>query len=130
VAANSPRHGALLCPPADFGPFGGDLLVGNFSYVAGQINAYDPNNGTFIETLDSNSAWQGLLALTFGNGVNGGDPDILYFTTGLAGGSPPMGEVNGLFAALSVVPEPSGSASLATALALFGARRARSRLQA
>lgn len=97
----------IVLAPAGFGPFGGDLLVGNFSYVDGQINAYNPATGAFLDTLDSNPAWQGLWALTFGNGGSGGNPDILYFTTGL------NAETDGLFAALSV-PEPS-------ALALLGA---------
>jgi hypothetical protein len=64
----------------------------------------------------------GLWALTFGSGsASGGSSDILYFTTGL------NAETNGLFAALAVVPEPSGLAILGTALALFAVRRARSR---
>jgi uncharacterized protein (TIGR03118 family) len=115
--------------PAGFGPFGGDLLVGNFAYgnlsaAGAEINAYNPTTDAFIATLDSNPAWQGLWALTFGNGGSGGDPNTLYFTTGLGA------ETNGLLAALSVVPEPSGLAILGTALALFAARRARSRRRA
>jgi uncharacterized protein (TIGR03118 family) len=97
----------IALAPADFGPFSNDLLVGNFSYIDGEINAYNPVTGAFLGTLDSNSAWQGLWALTFGNGGSGGSPDILYFTTGLDA------ETEGLFAALSV-PEPS-------TLALLGA---------
>jgi hypothetical protein len=69
--------------------------------AGGEINVFNPNTGAFLGTLDSNAAWEGLWALTFGNGASGGDPNILYFTTGL------NSEMNGLFAAVSVVPEPS-----------------------
>jgi len=109
----------ITLAPASFGPFGGDLLVGNFSFADGAINAFDPTTGDFLATLDSNPAWQGLWALTFGNGVNGGDPNILYFTTGL------NMERDGLFAALAV-PEPSTLALLGTGLvSLFVLRRKR-----
>jgi uncharacterized protein (TIGR03118 family) len=112
----------IALAPAGFGPFGGDLLVGNFSYSLGEIDAYNPVTGAFLGTLDSNAAWQGLWALTFGNGVSGGDTNILYFTTGL------NAETNGLFAALSVVPEPSTLALLgAGVLSLFAWRRRSSR---
>jgi uncharacterized protein (TIGR03118 family) len=111
----------IALAPAGFGPFGGDLLIGNFSYSLGEIDAYNPVTGALLGTLDSNAAWQGLWALTFGNGGSGGSSDILYFTTGLDA------ETEGLFAALSVVPEPSGLALLGTALTLFAVRRARSR---
>lgn len=105
--------GITLAPP-DFGPFGGDLLVGNFAYGnlngipnpgGGEIDAYNPLTGAFRGTLDSNVAWQGLWALTFGNGVSGGSQDILYFTTGL------NSEADGLLAAVAV-PEPGTLALL------------------
>jgi uncharacterized protein (TIGR03118 family) len=108
----------ITLAPASFGPFGGDLLVGNFSYVDGAIDAFDPTSGAFLATLDSNPAWQGLWALRFGNGVTGGDPNILYFTTGL------NSEQDGLFAALAV-PEPSTLSLLGTGILGFFALRRR-----
>jgi hypothetical protein len=51
-----------------------------------------------------------LWALTFGNGANGGDTNILYFTTGL------NAETEGLFAALSIVQRPEFSADVADTL--------------
>jgi uncharacterized protein (TIGR03118 family) len=113
----------IALAPAGFGPFGGDLLVGNFSYSLGEIDAYNPVTGAFLGTLDSNAAWQGLWALTFGSGsASGGSSDILYFTTGL------NAETNGLFAALSVAPEPSTLALLgAGLLSLYAWRRRSSR---
>jgi uncharacterized protein (TIGR03118 family) len=111
------RWGITLAPTG-FGPFGGDLLVGNFSFADGAINAFDPTTGDFLATIDSNPAWQGLWALTFGNGVNGGDPNILYFTTGL------NNEQDGLFAALAV-PEPNTLSLLGAAMLGFFALRRR-----
>ena len=35
----------ITLAPAGFGPFGGDLLVGNFSFVASEINVFDPLTG-------------------------------------------------------------------------------------
>ncbi|HLJ94654.1 MAG TPA: TIGR03118 family protein [Gemmataceae bacterium] len=95
--------------PASFGTFGGDLLVGNFSYAFSEINAYDPVTGAFRGTLsDANGnpiINQGLWAINFGNGGNGGDVNTLYFGAGI------MGETHGLFGAIAPaaapVPEPS-----------------------
>jgi hypothetical protein len=95
----------ITLAPSTFGQFGGDLLVGNFSYVAGEINAYDPISGAYRGTLaDENdntllAGSQGLWYLTFGNGGNGGLADTLYFTAGL------NAETDGLFGAIIPTPE-------------------------
>jgi hypothetical protein len=74
-------------------------LSGTRNPGGGEIDAYNAATGAFIGTLDSNTAWQGLWALTFGNDGSGGNSDILYFTTGL------NSETEGLLAAVAV-PEP------------------------
>jgi uncharacterized protein (TIGR03118 family) len=103
--------------PVSFGQFGGDLLVGNFSFADSAINAYDPISGAFLGTIPVNVGANtpgGLWDLTFGNGAAGGDPNTLYFADGI------NGERDGLFAAISVVPEPSTFVVLATALMICG----------
>jgi len=86
----------------------------------GRINVFDPNstdpNGTFLGQLSRDQAGDpviidGLWALTFGNGGQGGDPNQLYFTAGL------NGETDGLFGSLqpqiqAPVPEPTTAALL------------------
>jgi uncharacterized protein (TIGR03118 family) len=80
---NSPWGLALA--PANFGPFGGALLVGNNG--DGHITAYDPGSGAFLGQLaDDNGiplAIPDLWALTFGNGHVGGESDTLFFTAGV-----------------------------------------------
>ena len=100
--------GALAAPwgitlaPAGFGTFSGDLLVGNFAYGDSDINAFDPSTGAFRGTLkdaSGNTIFNpGLWTLTFGNGVNGGDPNTLYFTAGI------NSEKDGLFGSLQAIP--------------------------
>jgi uncharacterized protein (TIGR03118 family) len=109
--------GITIAPPT-FDAFGNDLLVGNFSFAAGEINAFDPTTGAFLGQVISNPSFQGLWALAFGNAGNGGDPGILYFSTGL------NGETDGLVAAVTA-PEPSSLLLIvAGALSLCGFRRA------
>jgi uncharacterized protein (TIGR03118 family) len=99
----------ITLAPSTFGQFGGDLLVGNFSYQAGEINAFDPVSGAYQGTLaDENgdtllAGSQGLWYLTFGNGGNGGLADTLYFTAGL------NAETDGLFGAITPTPENGNS---------------------
>jgi uncharacterized protein (TIGR03118 family) len=108
--------------PVDFGPFSNDLLVGNFSFVASEINAFDPTTGAFEGSIPidiGSNTPGGLWDLMFGSGAgNGGSLNVLYFTDGL------NGETAGLFGAISAVPEPSGLLVLGTGLALVGLCRA------
>ena len=107
-ALNSPWGVAMA--PSNFGDFSNTLLVGNFG--DGTINAFDPCSGAYIGTLaDQNGAAiaiPGLWALIFGNGHNGGDATILYFTAGIPGGG--NLEDHGLFGSLqpaALAPAPS-----------------------
>jgi uncharacterized protein (TIGR03118 family) len=95
----------LAIAPTGWGQFGGDLIIGN-NDGDGTINAYtlagvwqgqiQLTNGT---TFSQGELW----GLTFGNGGSAGSADVLYFAAGLPGAS------NGLFGALSAVPEPSSA---------------------
>jgi Cu/Zn superoxide dismutase len=102
-------HGVLNSPwglalaPTGFGPFSGTLLVGNFG--DGHINAFDPNTGTALGTLnDSTGAAftvDGLWGIKFGNGGSGGDAHTLYYTAGIPGTG--VVEDHGLFGSLTPV---------------------------
>jgi uncharacterized protein (TIGR03118 family) len=89
--------------PADFGIFGGALLIGNLGN--GLINAYNPTTYAYMGQLTDGtgtpltypSLWELLPGgTTVGNttSVSGGDPSTVYFTAGLAG------ESHGLFASI------------------------------
>jgi uncharacterized protein (TIGR03118 family) len=103
----------LAIAPTGFGNLGGDLLVGNFG--DGTINAFDPTNGNFIETLDgangSPLVIDGLWGLRFGNGGSGGALDTLYFTAGIPGTG--MVEDHGLFGSLTANAVPDSTNTLA-----------------
>jgi uncharacterized protein (TIGR03118 family) len=94
---NSPWGVAIA--PSNFGPFSGDLLVGNFG--DGRINAVDPATGEFLGQLrDADNrpiTIDGLWALAFGGGPTSrsGPRNSLFFTAG------PNGEKNGLFGVLT-----------------------------
>jgi uncharacterized protein (TIGR03118 family) len=82
---NSPW--GLAMAPAGFGDLSGDLLVGNFG--DGRINAFDASTGAFLDTLNDSVGnpiiVQGLWALLFGNGGNGGAQTELFFSAGIPG---------------------------------------------
>jgi uncharacterized protein (TIGR03118 family) len=110
---NAPWGVALA--PNNFGQFSGDLLVGNFGFGDGKINAFDPSTGEFLGYVsDANGqplAIEGLWYLTFGNGVNGGDSNALYFTAGINRTGPnSFGALDGLFGSIRAVT-PGGSAA-------------------
>jgi uncharacterized protein (TIGR03118 family) len=93
-ALNAPWGLALA--PAGFGPYGGDLLVGNNG--DGTIAVFNPQSGAYLgepkngqgQTIQIANLW----SLTFGNGHVGGDAETLFFTSGMAN------EEHGLFGAI------------------------------
>jgi uncharacterized protein (TIGR03118 family) len=90
--------------PSSFGQFGGDLLIGNFSFADSVINAFDPTTGTFEGSIPidiGSNMPGGLWSLDFGTGGNNGNPNTLYFTDGI------NGESDGLFGAIGVTPIPA-----------------------
>lgn len=92
---NSPWGMAMA--PMGFGAFPGALLIGNFG--EGTINAFDPATGSSLGSLHDSTGTPivigGLWAIEFGNGGQGGDTNVLYFTAG------PGHESHGLFGSLS-----------------------------
>jgi uncharacterized protein (TIGR03118 family) len=88
----------LAIAPSSFGKFAGRLLVGNFGN--GQINAYNPNSGTFLGSLRDASrpnrplTIDGLWGLIPGNDHSAGNSNTIYFSAG------PNGENDGLFGSL------------------------------
>ncbi|MFO1498929.1 MAG: TIGR03118 family protein [Verrucomicrobiota bacterium] len=87
----------LALAPSWWNAFPGALLVGNFG--DGRINAFDPESGAFLGALSSAGGVpiqiDGLWAIKFGNGGQGGDPGVLYFTAG------PGDEEHGLFGSIA-----------------------------
>ncbi|MGA3189999.1 MAG: TIGR03118 family protein [Bryobacteraceae bacterium] len=114
--------------PANWGAFGGAVLVGNFGN--GWINAFDPKTGTLLGALQDSTgtpiAIQGLWAIEFGNGSSGGDKQYLYFTAGimvngvqhgLLGSLAPPAQVTGV---LNGASSAAGSIAPGEVLALTG----------
>ncbi len=104
--------------PMTFGKFGGDVLVGNFSFDHSEINAFDPTNWDFEGTISVDAGLGqtpgGLWSLSFGAGGLDGSSNVLYFTDGI------NGEADGLFGAIVSVPEPSTWALMLAGFAGLG----------
>ncbi len=102
---NSPWGMAIA--PANFGPFSGALLVGNFT--DGKINAFNATTGAILGTLDDTTgipiAIPGLWSLNFGGGAQSEDPGTLYITAGTGGGpnNDPV-QSHGLLASIQSAP--------------------------
>jgi uncharacterized protein (TIGR03118 family) len=115
--------------PSSFGKLGGDLLVGNFSFVPGvadMINAFNPVTDALVGSIEVNpgagNTAGGLWSIVFGGSGSDGTPDTLFFTDGI------NGETGGLFGSLTAVPEPSTWAMMLAGfggLALLAVRRRR-----
>ena len=88
--------GITIAPPG-FRRFSNDVLVGNFSFLHSEINAFIPSNGKLHGTIPIDTGGQGaggLWTIDFGVGGNNGSPDVLYFSDGI------NGEADGLFGAI------------------------------
>jgi hypothetical protein len=99
----------LAIAPSAFGPFAGDLFVGNFSYINSGINIFDPTGtweGTILINPGSGNTAGGLWALEVGGGPNNGVPSDLYFTDGINGESD--GLFGSLFFGINGVPPVTG----------------------
>jgi uncharacterized protein (TIGR03118 family) len=90
----------LALAPSSFGPFSGDVLVGNFGN--GRISAYKDNGGGHwvykgqLRRSDGTPiAIDGLWAIAFGNGSAAGPTTSLYLAAG------PGGQAHGLFGSIT-----------------------------
>ncbi len=97
----------LAIAPATFGPFGGDLLVGNFG--DGTINAYNLSTGAYVGTLNGTAgsplSLGGLWAINFGEGSATQDKGTLYFLAGTGALSATSGEpTHGMLGSIQAMP--------------------------
>jgi uncharacterized protein (TIGR03118 family) len=100
----------LAIAPATSGPFGNFLYVGNVRTLGisnSSINSFNPATGALFGTMTdgSGAALQidKLRALAFGNGVNGGDLNTLYFSANIFDNFETTGRQHGLFGSLKPV---------------------------
>ncbi len=100
---------------AEFGPFSNDILIANFG--DGTINAFNPVTGDFVgqitDAAGSAIVNPGLRGIVFGASGTG-DPNAIYFTSGVAGGP-------NLFGAISVGSAPHGSPQISGISPNYGA---------
>lgn len=101
-ALNAPWGFAVA--PANFGSFGGDLLIANNGN--GWINAFNPTTGAFIGSMDGPNgqplAYEDLWSIDFRTGGANVNTDALYFVEGI------NNDTGGLFGELTVAtPEPA-----------------------
>jgi uncharacterized protein (TIGR03118 family) len=105
----------MAIAPAGFGPFGGDLLVGNFGNGTstapnGTIVAINLTTGGIAGILSSPNGTitnAGQWSLLFGNGGSGGTTGTLYFSAGIDG------QTQGVFGAIAFAAAPSASVAAA-----------------
>lgn len=108
----------MAIAPTGFGPYGGDLLVGNFGN--GEIAAFNPLTNAFVGALQNALgtgplAIQGLWAISPGTGSATAPTSTLFFDAGS------NGQTGGLFGSITPVvaaaaPEPDAFALIASLL--------------
>jgi uncharacterized protein (TIGR03118 family) len=111
VGGNLNAPWGVAIAPTTFGPFGGDLFIGNFG--DGVINIYDPKTFAYLgqltdatgKTITNASLWELNFGVTAPSGTSAGNLNTLFFSAGLAS------EKHGLFAAVDTNPTASGTAS-------------------
>ena len=103
----------IALAPAKFGKFSNALLIGNFNNSRtapngpGWISGFNPHTGEFRGLLEDRGrpiTIDALWSLKFGNGGNGGIPNVLYFSSGM-GSAPGVDlEKHGLFGSFTWQP--------------------------
>jgi uncharacterized protein (TIGR03118 family) len=101
--------GLAMAPASGFGPFSGDLLIGNFG--DGVIQAFRElpdgswdHEGVIRDEHRLKVSIDGLWSLQFGHGsTNNGPASTLFFTAG------PNDETDGVFGSITLAPTPGGA---------------------